>query len=160
MDQNINDSKSHIYNYFFENIFSGVHTFSGHHQSIFIPEFIAENIKANKNQPKRSLILQYNFVQKASLFLRISTLLKMKITCSQNTAKKLSQITNFPTNMFLFGVRKIICTAPFPDAQELLSWSTLKANVSIFLYISLRKIFVSKIEQDFIWWYGRLVEAE
>ena len=24
-------------------------------------------------------------------------------------------------NMFLFGVRKNICTVPFPDAQELLS---------------------------------------
>ena len=87
----------------------------------FIPEFIAENIKANKNQPKRSLILQYSFAQKASLILRISTLLKMEITCSQNTAEKLSQITNFPANIFLFGVRKVICTAPFPDAQELLS---------------------------------------
>ena len=41
--------------------------------------------------------------------------------------------------MFLFGVRKNICTAPFPDAQELLSRSTLIANVCIFMYISLRK---------------------
>ena len=54
-----------------------------------------------------------------------------------NTAKKLSQFTNFPANMFLFGVRK----KAFPDSQELLSWSTLKANVCIFLYISL-KIFL------------------
>ena len=104
----------------------------------------------------------YNTVsfKKTSLILRFSTPLKLKIICSQNTAKKISQCTNFPAKTFLFGVRKNICTAPFPDAQELLSWSTLKANVSIFLYISLRKIFVSKIEQDFIWWYGRLVEAE
>ena len=35
--------------------------------------------------------------------------------------------------------QKNICTAPFLDAQELHSWSTLKANVCIFLYISLRK---------------------
>ena len=92
---------------------------SGH--CFFIPEFVAENLKANKNQRKRSLILQYSFAQKTSLILRISTLLKLKIICSQNTAKKLSQFTNFPANMFLFGVRKNICTAPFPDAQELLS---------------------------------------
>ena len=83
--------------------------------------------------------MQYSFAQKTILILRISTLLILKITCSQNTAKKLSQFTNFPANMFLFGVRKIICTEPFSDAQELLSWSTLKANVCIFLYISLRK---------------------
>ena len=113
----------------------------------FIPEFVAENLKANKNQPKRSLILQYSFAQKTSLILRISTLLKLKITCSQNTAKKLSQFTNFPANMFLFGVRKIICTAPFPDAQELLSWSTLKANVCIFLYTSLRKFLFQRLSK-------------
>ena len=51
-------------------------------------------------------------------------------------SQKLSQFTNFPANMFPFGVRKNICTAPFPDAQELLSWSTLKANHCIFLYAS------------------------
>ena len=41
--------------------------------------------------------------------------------------------------MFLCGVRKNICTALFLDTQELDSWSTLKANVCIFLYISLKK---------------------
>ena len=87
----------------------------------FIPEFIAENLKPNKNQRKRSPILQYIFAQKTSLILRISTLLKLKIICSQNTAKKPSHFTNFPADMFLFGVRKNICTASFPDAQELLS---------------------------------------
>ena len=46
---------------------------------------------------------------------------------------------NFPADMFLFGVSKNICTAPFLDAQELHSWSTLKENVSIFQYISVRK---------------------
>ena len=123
----------------------------------FIQEFVAENLKANKNQPKRSLILKYSFAQKTSLILRISTLLKLKITCSQNTAKTPSQFTNFPASMFLFGVRKSICTAPFPDPQELLYWTTLKANVCVFLYISL---FISKMKQDFIWWYGGLGEAE
>ena len=89
--------------------------------SFFIPEFVAENLKANKNQRKRSLILQYSFVQKTSLILLISNLLKLKIIFSQNTAKRISQFTNFPTNMFLFRTRKNICTAPFPDAQELFS---------------------------------------
>ena len=86
----------------------------------FIPKFVAENLKANKDQPKTSLILKYSFAQKTSLILLISTLLKLKITCSQNTAKTPSQFTNFPASMFLFGVRKRICTGPFPDAQELL----------------------------------------
>ena len=62
---------------------------SGH--CFFIPEFVAENLKANKNQRKRSLILQYSFAQKTSLILRISTLLKLKIIFSQNTAKRISE---------------------------------------------------------------------
>ena len=59
--------------------------------------------------------------------------------CSRSKAKKLSEFTNFPGNKFLCGVRKNICTTPFVDAQELHSWITLKANVCIFLYISLKK---------------------
>ena len=39
--------------------------------------------------------------------------------------------------MFLCGARKNICTTPFFDAQELHSWSILKANVGIYLFISL-----------------------
>ena len=35
----------------------------------FIPEFVAKNLKANKNQRERSIILQYSFAQKTSLTL-------------------------------------------------------------------------------------------
>ena len=41
--------------------------------------------------------------------------------------------------MFLCGVRRNTCTTPFLNAQELHFCSTLKANVCIFLYISLKK---------------------
>ena len=58
----------------------------------------------------------HGFAQKTTLILRISTLLKLTIKCSQNTAKNLSQFTNFSANMFLFGVTKNICTVPSPDA--------------------------------------------
>ena len=56
-----------------------------------------------------------------------------------NIAKNLSDFTNFLANMFLCDVRKNICTASFLDTQELHSWSTLKVNVRIFLYITLKK---------------------
>ena len=72
-------------------------------------------------------------------FLRNSTQLTLKIICSRNIAKNVSDFTNFLANIFLFGVRKNICTAPFLDAQELHSWSTLRTNVFVFLYISLTK---------------------
>ena len=45
----------------------------------------------------------------------------------------------FSNKHVLFGVRKNSCTAPFLDAQELHSWSTLKANFHVFLYISVGK---------------------
>ena len=71
--KNINDSKSRICNYFFENIILGVQLystrFSGHHQSFFTPEFVVENLKVKKNLRERSLILQYSFTQKTSLIL-------------------------------------------------------------------------------------------
>ena len=63
----------------------------------------------------------------------------LKIICSCNAAKSLSNFKHFPPDIFLFGVRKNICTVQFLDAQELHSWNTLKANVCIFLYISARK---------------------
>ena len=44
----------------------------------FIAEFVAEYLKANKNQAKRSLILKYSFAQKTSPILRISILEKIK----------------------------------------------------------------------------------
>ena len=50
----------------------------------------------------------------------------------------LSDFANFPANMFQFSVRKSICAALFLDTQEPHSWSTLKANVCVFLYISVR----------------------
>ena len=74
--------------------------------------------------------------------------------CSQNTAKKSFQFTTFPANMFLFSVRKSICNELFPDAQELLPWSNLKANICIFLYICLRKICFKDVVRFYPRGYG------
>ena len=82
---------------------------------------------------------QHSFARKTLLILRISTHLTLKIICSRNTAKNLSDFKDIPADMFLLGVRENICTAIFLDAQELHFWSTLKANACIFLYISVRK---------------------
>ena len=117
---------------------------SGHLQSFVLisdvlPTF--SSLKANKNWRKRSLILQCSFARTTSLILRTSTHLTLKITCCRNTAKNLSDFKNFPADMFLLGIREDIYTAPFLDAQELHFWSTLKANVCIFLYISVRNFF-------------------
>ena len=56
--------------------------------------------------------------------------------------------------MFLLGVREYTCTVPFLDAQELSFWSTLKENVCIFLYISVRKIFSKYVVRFYLMGVG------
>ena len=147
LDRNINNSKFHIQGSFFENVISGIQLFK---ICPYVPvdiirvslnfRFSSESLKAHKNQRKNSLlILQYSFTQKTSLILRTSTHLTLKTICSRNTAKNLSGFTNIPTNTFLFGVRKNIFTARFPDAQEPHYLSILKVSVCIFLYISVKR---------------------
>ena len=69
---------------------------SGHHQSFFvISYFLEESLKANKNQQKRPHTLQYSFSKKTSLILQTSTHLTLKIICSLNKTKNLSDFTNF-----------------------------------------------------------------
>ena len=111
-----------------------------------ISDYLAEGLRANKNQQTKSHIFQYGFAQETSLISRTLTHLTLKIVCSHNTAKKLSDFTNFPANMFLFGIRKNICTTPFLDAQEL---QFLKHFESKCLHISiylLKKSFVSETQ--------------
>ena len=90
--------------------------------------------------PSYDYLLQYSFAWKTSLILWTSTHLTLKIRCSCSTFKNLSDFTNFPANMFQFAARKNISTALFLDIPELYSWSTLKGNVCILLYISIKKI--------------------
>ena len=57
LDQNINDSKSHIWNSFFENIISGIQRFyicpdfplDVIGVFFFLPDFLAESLKAKKS---------------------------------------------------------------------------------------------------------------
>ena len=129
LDQNINTSKSYICNSFFENVISVIQLWStrssGHHQSFFLFQIFQQKVsKSIKTSEKdHSFYNTVSFKKHHSFY--EPRILTMKIMCSQNTAKKLSQFTNFSANMFLFGLRKNFCTAPFPDFQELLSWRTL-----------------------------------
>ena len=63
---------------------------------------------------------------------------------SCNTAKNFTHFINFPAHMFLIGLWKKICTKSFLNAQELYSWRTVKANVYIYLYISVRKFLLQR----------------
>ena len=69
-----------------------------------------------------------------------STHLTLKIICCCNTAKNLSEFTKkFPANMFLFCVRKKHLHSTVFWSPKLHSWSTFKANVRLFTFISVRK---------------------
>ena len=65
----------------------------------------------------------------------------------------------FSNNYVSIWCQKKIYTAPFLDSQELHSWNTLKANVFIFLYISVRKCLLQRRSKILYGWrlvVGRL----
>ena len=114
MKQIINDSKAYISKSFFENIFSNIQLFyvrSSGHRSFF-------------------LILDFQSQQK----------LAKKITdfSIRFNSKHLTYFINL--TCFCLMPEKKNCNGPFLDTQELQSSNTLKANVCMFLYISLKKI--------------------
>ena len=120
--QKINDSKPHIWSLSMNFRFSG------------------RKSQSQQKLEKKITHFTKQFRSKQFLILRTSTHSPLYKIFYRNTAKKLTQFINFPGNMFLVGVRKYICTGPFLDAQELHSRSTWKANVGIFLYISVRNV--------------------
>ena len=125
LNQNINDSKSHIWNYFFENIISGVQLF-------YISPYV----------------LRFLYSYTRFFFFNIRFSRKMSQS-HQKIAKNDHSFCNTvllkkPTNMFLFGVMKNICITLFLDAQELHCWSISKANICIFVYIFTWKLFFDR----------------
>ena len=106
-------------------------------RGFFITEFGAENLKVNKTSEKDHSFCNTVLLKKYHSFTNLSSS-ETENNMLQKHSQETFSVYKFSSKiMFLFGIRKNICTAPFPDTQELLSWSTLKTNVCIFLYISL-----------------------
>ena len=74
---------------------------------LIISDFPVESLKTNKNQQKKSLILQYIFTQETSLILGTSTNATLQKIYSQHSQKHVS-----------CWCQKKHCTAPFLDDQE------------------------------------------
>ena len=110
--------------YIIQNLIFGVY--------FLISDFPAERIKANK-KGKRSLILQYSFIQKTSLILKTLFHSALPKIYSYNTAKNLAHFTNFPENMFLVGFRKkdLHCTI-FRCLRTILE--ALEKQMSVYLF--------------------------
>ena len=102
--------------------------------SFFIPEFVAENLKANKNQRKRSLILQYSFAQKTPHFTNLNS-----FEIENNILPKHSQ-KNF--SVYKFSKKHVSISSQKKYLHCTISWrprtTFLKADICIFLYTSLR----------------------
>ena len=100
-------------------------------RGFFIPNSVAESLKAYKNWCKRSLILQYIFAQKKLTHFPNFSSLEIENNMLPKHSQKFFSVYNFSSkNVSVWG-QKNIYTAPFPDAQELLSWSPLKADLCI-----------------------------
>ena len=106
-----------------------------------------QNINDSKSHNLEFFFWKYFFGHNIFLYLSsrkdhtfYNTVSLKKTSLILRTSAHLTLITNFTANMFLFGVRKDICTAAFLGVQWLHFWTTLKANVCIFLYISLKKL--------------------
>ena len=119
-----------------------------------VPVDIIRVSKPTKSSEKDHSFYNTVSLKKTSLILRTSTHLTLKIICFRNIVKNLSDFKSIPANMFLFGVRKNVWAASFLDAKELYSVSTLKGNICVFLYISVRKFLFqrgSKVLSDRGW---------
>ena len=79
---------------------------------------------------------QLKLAKKITQFTNLYSLNLIKKYTPATQPKTLLTLQNFLANVFLVGVRKNICSAPFLDAQELHSQSNWKVNVCIFLQIS------------------------
>ena len=76
-------------------------------------DFLAESLKVNKNQRKRSLILQCGFVQKSSLVLRTSTHLALKLICSATQPKTFLTLQFFQQTFFCLVSEKTFALPNF-----------------------------------------------
>ena len=148
LDQNINDSKSHNWNsFFFRKCYFGHTTFlylsrrsSGHCQKFFFNfRFSSRKLESQQNLARKITHFAIQFQSKNHTHLWTSTHLTLKIICYCNTAKTLSDIKNFPADMFLFGDRKNVCTISWYPRTGFLKYFENKCMyISVYLH---KKIF-------------------
>ena len=121
--------------------------------------FLIFRFYSRKSLSQQKLAKNYSFYNTFRLkslthFTNLSSTDIENNTLPQHSQHSFLTLKIFQQTCFCLVSKKSICTAPFFDAQELYSWSTLKANVFIFLYISVRTFLFqrhSKILYDGVW---------
>ena len=97
--------------------------------------------RKSQSQQNRSLILQYSYAQETSLILRTSTHLTLKIICSRNTAKSLSDLINFQQTRFCLVSEKIFVLHPLLTPKNYILEAFERKCLYISIYL-LKKSFV------------------
>ena len=119
LDQNISDSKSHICNSFFENIFSTQS--SGNHQ-IFLFQNLQQKIsKSIKTSEKDHSFYRQFHSKNHTHFTNLNSFKTENNMLPKRSQRNFFSLQIFQQTCFCLLSEKNICTAPFPDAQELLS---------------------------------------
>ena len=107
-------------------------------------KFFSRKSESQQKLSKKIIHFRIKFPSKNIRFTNHNSLNIIKSIFPQNTAKKLTNFTNFPANMFLADFRKSICIVPFVEDKELHSLRTWKANVCKCLYFSARKFLLPR----------------
>ena len=156
LDQNINDSKSHFWNSFFENIISDIQLFYIRSnvpvniiRAFLISDLLAEILKAKTNLSFYNTVL----LKKTSLILRTSTRLALGITCSRKKSQKPFWVYNFSDLAkfiyFLLRFQKTTTTITTKKQKPFALHHFLKAKncipVCIFLYIFISVYLLEKM---------------
>ena len=81
---------------------------------LLISGFLVESIKTNKNEQKRSPILQYSFARNLTHF---TNLMLLNIYFC-NAAKSVTHFTKFPAKIFMVGVRKTFALHHFQTPKN------------------------------------------
>ena len=126
------------------NLFIFVRTFQWTSSEFFL-NFIFSTRKSQNRQKlaKRITHFTIQICSKNLTHLRTSTHLTLKIMCSRNTTNNLSDFTNFPAKMFLYGVRFALHHFLTPKNCILFLKDFESKCLCISLYLR-KKAFVSK----------------
>ena len=125
--------------------------FSGHRQSFFS---ISKIGKKKSQQKLAKNTTQFELCSKNLTHFTNLNSLNIEKNMHQQQSQKPFSLFKFSSKQPV-GVRKNICTGPFLDVQELHSRSTLKANVCVFLYISVKNFLFERFSKLLSGW-GRL----
>ena len=112
MDQHRNDSKSHIYYSFFENIILDIHIFyiSPNVLVDIIRAFFYSRFSSRKSESQRKLVKKITHISIQLRSKNLTYFMNFNSLDIENNmfpkAKSLSHFTNFSVDMFLYSVKK------------------------------------------------------